>query len=273
MFFQTIIHQTAFRLKKRSSLCVFGLLICLVLVNFIRNVLAYQGRDVADMYQPMKLLLLSYNQINVNADLFLLLIQIYPLLVVIPAGFSMAKEYQSGQEIYMVARMGRRGYQYSGLAAVFLTTFLLFTVPFLLEILLNCLSFPLEASRDLSNLGRFDASYEAEVRQYLFRSLYLYSPYLYAIFMSVRFGLISGLLGVFTAACSLVVRVKYSVFLFLPVFLLLQGTVFFNHGPWYHYLSIFNGQIKEHRWFLAACALLVVVSVGMAVYSSRKDSI
>ena len=108
MFWRTTISQTGYLLRKKNAVIVFYILLAMVLFNYISNVVAFQGRDVLNMYQPMKLLLLSYNRTNYNADMTILLIQLYPLLVVCPAGFALAKEYQTGENVYMTARLDRK---------------------------------------------------------------------------------------------------------------------------------------------------------------------
>ncbi|MDE7223355.1 MAG: hypothetical protein K2O34_06200, partial [Acetatifactor sp.] len=157
MIIKATMTQTAFMLKKRESLCVFYVLFFMVIINFFGNVLYFQGRDVAEMYYPMKLLLLSYNRTDLNATNTLLLVQLYPLLVVCPAGFSLAREYQCGTRVFLISRLGNFSYQVSKYLSVFLTTMIIFSVPFLLEILLNCLSFPLSATGDLSNRSIYDS--------------------------------------------------------------------------------------------------------------------
>lgn len=80
MFFRATKSQTFFLLKQKETIFVFYFLLSMVILNFVTNVLAFHGRDIIQMYQPMKLLLLSYNRVNYNADATLLLIQLYPLL-------------------------------------------------------------------------------------------------------------------------------------------------------------------------------------------------
>lgn len=156
MIFKATLSQTTFLLKKREAVCVFYVLFIMVIINFIGNVLYFQGWDIVEMYQPMKILLLSYNRTNLNATNTLMLIQLYPLLVVCPAGFSLAKEYQFNIQVYLISRLGNFKYQVSKYLSVFLTIMIVFTVPFLIEIILNCISFPLSATGDLSNLSSYD---------------------------------------------------------------------------------------------------------------------
>ena len=99
MFFRSTLTQISFLLRRKGALAAFYILLFMVLSNFIGNVLAFQGLDVIQMYHPMKILLLSYNRINYNADMTILLTQLFPILVTCPAGFALAKEYQLGTDI------------------------------------------------------------------------------------------------------------------------------------------------------------------------------
>ncbi|MCM1552658.1 MAG: hypothetical protein NC092_08205 [Butyrivibrio sp.] len=279
MIFKATISQTAFMLKKRESLCVFYILFLMVIINFIGNVLYFQGRDVVEMYQPMKLLLLSYNRIYLNATNTLLLIQLYPILVVIPAGFSMAREYQRGTRVFLVSRLGNSSYQISKYLSVFFTTMIIFTVPFLLEILLNCLSFPLSATGDLTNMSIYESDYIVSVNNYFMKNIYLYSPYLYAVVGTLFWGVVSGLLGVLTSAVSSLIRVKYNVFLFLPVFVILNmSTILAGSIPkeaasikWYDYILLFNGELKSMGLLSAGIFVLVLFPVAAVCVNRRKD--
>lgn len=62
-----------------------------MLGNYITNVLTFRGTDVSQMYQPMKLLALSLNKVYFSANIQLLIVMIYPILVAVPAGFLIPK--------------------------------------------------------------------------------------------------------------------------------------------------------------------------------------
>jgi hypothetical protein len=279
MLFKATISQTTNMLKKKESVCVFYALFLMVIINFVGNVLSFQGKDIAQMYQPMKLLLLSYNRTNWNATNTLLFIQLYPLLVVCPAGFSLAREYQLGTRIYLVSRLGNFTYQVSKYLSAFLTTMIIFTVPFLLEIILNCLSFPLSAIGDLSNMSTYDSAYILGVNHYFMKNIYLYSPYLYAVMGTLFLGVVSGFLGVFTMAVSSLIKVKYNIFLFLPAFVALHlPTILASRLPeeaasikWYDYVLMFNDEVKNPKYPLIAIAVIVLLSVAAVCINKRRD--
>lgn len=279
MFWRVTMEQTRFLLRRKGALLTFYILLALVLSNFIQNVLAFEGRDVVNMYQPMKLLLISYNLGNFRASMVSFFIQIFPILAVCPAGFALAREYQLGEHALIEARLGRRSYRMSKLTAAFLVTFLVFTLPFLLEIMLNCISFPLAAEGDLMNRGFYDEWYRQAVDNYLMSGLFWRSPYLYAVLGTLMLGFAAGLLGAFTVAFSALVKIRYNVFLFLPVFLLLRGSTllasYWEDMPasvrWDDYLLLFNDQPK-YGWFLPVMLLaLTMFSIGAVYYSSRRD--
>ena len=171
MFIKTTAAQIRFLLKRNGAIITFFILLAMVLFNFISNVLVFQGKDVIEMYHPMKLLLLSWNQTYLTPDRTLFLIQLYPLLVVCPAGFALASERQTGEDILLAAKLGNIRYRFSKILAAFAVTMIVFTIPFLIEIILNCLAFPLTATGDLMNLNCYQEEYFRMSECYLFTGL------------------------------------------------------------------------------------------------------
>ena len=92
MVSRAALAQIRFILRRRSSIITFLILMAIMLSNYTVNVFTFQGYDVLDMYHPMKLLSLSYNRINYSADTVIMLVQLFPLLVCLPAGLSLAAE-------------------------------------------------------------------------------------------------------------------------------------------------------------------------------------
>ncbi len=279
MILEAALAQTKFMLKKKSAVCVFFILFIMVIINFISNVIYFQGRDVLEMYHPMRLLLLSQNRVDFNASNTMLLIELYPILVVCVAGFSFAKEYQIDMNVFMVSRLGNLRYIISKYIAAFLVTSIVFTLPFLMEIILNCISFPLSAEGNLTNLSIYDDEYIANVNNYLMTNVYIKNVYIYTFLGTLLFGIVSGLLGVFTVAFSTVVKIKYNVILFLPVFMILNFTVIFsgkylNQKPgisWYKYIFLFDDSVKNINFGIIGIILIigfVLVTIGI---KGRKD--
>ena len=280
MFLKITIAQTKFLLKSKEAIIVFSILLMLVICNFVGNVLEFQGLDVTAMYHPMKLLTLSYNKSIYDASAVIVFTQQFPLLVAFPAGFSYVKEHQTREEIYLVSRIGKSLYYTSNMVSAFLCTAIVFSVPFLIEIGLNCISFPLQASGDFTNMNIYNAEYISSVRGYLFSDLYISAPIIYAVVMTVLMGIVSGMLGMFTVAFSYVFTVKYRVLLVLPVYLLL-GLLGYadNFLPeeaarinWFHYLLLFDYSEKSEVYMLYF-AVVIVVFVLLSTMRRRKGNV
>ena len=105
------------------------------------------------------------------------------------------------------------------------------------------------------------------------------SPYLHAVIGTLFWGMISGLLGVFTVAVSSLIRVKYNVFLFLPVFVALNlSTILAGRLPkeapsikWYDYVLLFNDESRSTVLLLTCISVLVLFPIGAVFADGRKD--
>ncbi len=279
MFWKATISQTRDLLKRKEALFVFLVLFGFVIYNFVGNVLAFQGKDVIEMYHPMKMMLLSYNRTSYKAENTLMLIQMYPFLVALPAGLSLAKEYQQGEHVYMSARLGRRMYQSTKVAAAFLTTAIVFSVPFLMEFVLHCVSFPLNALGDFTHWSTYSDDYLNWVSNYFMKDLFEFNPFLYALAGIFLFGIVSGVLGAMTVMISGLVRVKYNVFLLFPALVLLNVSTMLTTSysaysrRWYDYMLLFNGTTKSTLFFIGAVGgITLFVMVGTRL-NGRKDSL
>jgi len=280
MFLKTTILQIKFMLKSKEAIITFSALLMLVICNFVGNVLEFQGMDVSAMYHPMKLLTLSYNKSIYDASAVIVFTQLFPLLAAFPAGFSYVKEHQTREDVYLVSRMGKSLYYTGKLVSAFLCSAIVFSVPFLIEIGLNCISFPQQASGDFTNMSIYNAEYISSVRCYLFSDLYVSSPILYAVVMTVLMGIVSGMLGMFTVAFSYVFTVKYRVLLVLPVYLLLSllgyADSFLPEGAarinWFHYLLLFDYSEKSEVYMLYF-AIVIVVFVLLSILRRRKGDL
>ena len=281
MFWKATLAQTGFLLKRKGAVFTFYILLAMVLANFAGNVIAFQGMDVVNMYHPMKILLLSYDRVNYNADFTILIVQLYPLLAACPAGFALARERQTGQDVLMAARLGNLTYRFSKLTAAALATAIVFSAPFLIEIGLNCLAFPLGAQGDLSNQSAYDPAYIRTVKNYLFSGLYLCSPYLYAVLGTLFFGVLSGLICGFTAAFASIFKVKFRALLILPPFLLLNASVYLSSLcsdsgfsiPWYHYFLLFDEETKSPIYLCTVIAVLLLGAVTGTLWGGKRDCI
>lgn len=280
VFLRATLSQIRFLLRQKSSIVVFCVLFGMVSVNYISNILTFQSTDVTQMIHPMKLLLLSYNHVYTNADFILAIIQLYPLLVVFPAGFALVKERQLGLHVLLEARLGRRNYLFSKLLSVFCATAIVFSTPFLLEVILNCIAFPWKATGDLTLLNVYDPEYMNLVKNYMLKELYYRSPYLYAVVGTLLFGMLSGLLAIFTVSISSVLKIRFRIVLFLPVFILLNATIYLSDMfattfsiNWFNYFLLFDSEPKSIWFFIVEIFAIIACSAGCIYRSTRLDGL
>ena len=142
--------------------------------------------------------------------------QLFPFLAVIPASFVLLENRETRYEIYICSRIGKQRYHFSATISAALTTFVVFFLPFLLEIALNVLAFPLQAFGDPSNLSCYDPLYLKIVSRYFWPSLYVKMPYLYAVLNVVVVSLTSAVIGLLPFAIGGFLKGKYKLVLFLP---------------------------------------------------------
>jgi hypothetical protein len=261
------------------AIIVFLILLAMVLWNFFHNVFEFQGWDVIDMYHPMNLLLLSHDHASHFPEIHMILVQLCPVLFAIPAGFHFARERQMKQDLLMISRIGRFTYCMSKMVAVFFTTFLVFTIPFLFEIVLNCISFPIQAIGIFAYADYYSPEYIPIVNNYILKQFYFISPYLYAVVGTLFWGMLSGLLGMFTMAISMIVNSKFRIILFLPVYILLQFSQYIDgfhplqypSTAWESYALLFEKFPKNMIVLYSSLSLLMLFCVFVTAYRSRKD--
>lgn len=278
MLLQSINMQWRVIVEKKVATGVFFFLFSIMLVNYFTNIFTYSGTDIVDMYHPMKLLTLS----NYSEYSFYLL-QYYPLLLVVPAGFSLFADKQYNQLLFIQSRVGISNYYWGKLIVVFFVTFIVFTVPFLLEILLNIIAFPTTAVGDPSNLSLYDPSYINVVNMYFLSDLFIISPYLYAVIFTLIFGLFSSVLAMFTVAIS-TFPIKYKVFLFLPVYALLSVfgmmkqifptlTIETNYFFYFAFFYPIAESTKSLIGLFIFMGIVLVVSLLLILFKIRKGDI
>ncbi len=281
MLLRTTRSQIAFLLRQKEAVLTFCVLLLLVLANFVDNCQEYRGFDVMALAHTTKMGLLSWNRMTYKADLTMIFIQLYPLLVVCPAGFILAKERATQEHMLMITRMGSGVYYFSKLLSAFVVTAVVFTLPFLVEIVLHVIAFSTKPMGDLTNWDYYSEEYIELVRGYMFSDLFLHTPYGYAVVKVLLFGLFSGLMGVFSVAVSALYRVKFRITVFLPTFLLLNLSVYAKvifgemekSIAWYNFVMLHEEAVKNMTVFLVTLALVIIVSVSGTFWAARRDQL
>ncbi len=268
-------------LFSRKSTCIMWFVMLVAMAShFMGNILKYYGYDASYMYNPLRLIYLGGNNYGRVGFLFM---QYYPLLIVLPASFAYFADKKSRAIVFLQARTGRKGYYISRSISTFLVTFIIYALPLYIELALNILAFPvsLDTSIDSDNASIFDAVYKQYVQGYLLSDLWVYNKLLYMIVMIALFGIATSLLAVFAQCVSMVIRFKFSVFIFLTVYILLFaiGKIFGSidsiewSSNYFEYISLADLSLGSSVAYIVFILMLAIVNVLMIMYIVHNDEI
>ena len=286
---RSIRTHTARILTTLPAILTFAILFGLVLYNYVIQVLTNaEIREASQMNDPLIMLTLSdFSAHSLGAgggapvslaNEYLMLV--YPALVSFPVVSLWISDRGSGMVNYLDARSGRKAFWFGKLIAVFLSTFIIFTLPFLLEILLGLISFPASAQ----GMPGVDYSYQEDwVKLFFLPELWTKSRLLYVILMTLLFGLASGIFASFGFAFSTLPFMRFRVLNFLPVVAVLYGGILlmqtFIKGTMLNYMYLLRMHWPMYQLkypiplYVGVLAGLVLISVGLILYRSRKDQL
>ena len=273
---RSIKMQTKVLFQKKLTITVFFILLGLVIINFFTNLQEFSGEDINTIIHPMQMIFLSGRIERTNVLFF----QYYPLLVIIPSAFAYINDKNSKEISFIQSRVGRKNYYWGRFISCFLVSFVLFTSPFIIEAILNCITFPLEAVADVSRNSFFSLEYIEKINGYLFSSLWYLNSYLYVFLFILGFGFMSAVFAVFAMALSTFSFIKFKVLLFVPIYALLyivaniKDMFSLNYLTYYYrYISMLDDGPKS-EWALLVFVLSIMFCNSIILFVNiRKDEI
>ncbi len=261
--------------EKKTVKFIFWLFFLAVLCHYVFMAFEYRGTDITEMYEGMKLRMLTES--SYVSFFTMRLRQFFPLLVVIPAGFSYADDAETNEMIYIRSRIGGRRFAVCKSISAFLVTFLAFFVPLIIEILLYAVAFPLNAVGDPTNLKEYDMALQENYGHYLFANVFRSSSILYAFLTAFAFSATAGVLGLFTMAVS-TLGVPLKVLLFLPVYVILYGLSLLENfftldftTNYIHYIGFYDPYVKSQSGYLAVLGILLIISVLLMMREGERE--
>lgn len=254
--------QFCYLMQKKATIVTFCIVVAFILVNFWKNMLTnLQTGYITQMYDITKMLTLSDH--SASGYFFL---EFLPLLLVIPTACSWLNDKRSQMGTYIQARVGIRNYIYGKAIAVFVLTFLIFTVPFLLEIIMSAMGFSLKSFGDPA-WQRYEEII-AHNGDMLWGNIYLKHRFLYAVIWILVFGTVCGILALFNVAISMLRFMKYKVYAFFPIYLLicLLGVIERLWDPnftleYLFILRMFQSTQKNYPLYTGFLAALLIISI------------
>ncbi len=271
---KVIRQQVKQLLQEKTVLFVYSVLFVFVLANFFDNVKTFHEiKYVTQMYDFTKMQTLSS-----WSSISYFLMEYFPFLVAIPTAFSYLNDKKSKVKLYICSRAGERNYWYGKLIAVFLVTFLVFTIPFIIELGMSHLCFDLRSIGDPSGFQMHQTI--VDDNKYLFGELYIRNRMLYVIVRILMFGVVSGVLAVWNVSLTVLPLFKFKIFALAPIYLLLFMIQFIGNSfrlPYtVNYFSILRAfeidkfNIGMYTLFLL---FLILVSIVLIEWKIKKEDL
>lgn len=266
-----IAREVGWLTRRKSFRVTFWGMLLWVLLNFGQTLLKYWGTDVSVLPEPMEFRLASSNNFIWKP----LLMDLYPFLVVLPAGFAFLNDEATGTAVYLKARLGQGRYYFMRSLSVFCATFLAFFIPFIIEIFLFIVAYP---GGKLGNVSNISPYLEGErFGRMLFPGVFYLSDVAYAVLGAGIFSLTAALLASFAATIS-AWGMKLKILLFLPAYLLLQGLFYLSQAfvipfttAYYFYLTYYDASQKSDAAFLTTQATLALATGLIILLRSKTD--
>lgn len=252
---------------------VFYGFLFLVIIHSLGVISRFWGMDAVSMIEPMKLRIMydETNQITIR------LIQFFPFLAVIPAGFSYFDDSKNRTDIIIRTRSGNSAYVRDSLLSSFVVSFFTYWIPFMLEIGILSVAMDIGISRDPSGLSYYQSGMQSYIGNYFFADLYKTHPVLHAMAEVSVWAAIVGALASFAVAVSFF-GIKIRALVFLPVLMVVYavgfvgdylGTGFTTNYMWY--LLGYDGHEKNDLFIFVLLAALIVSCVICGIINARRD--
>lgn len=257
---------------RKTVIITYFILMGFVIVNFINNMLSYtEVKYVSEMYDPVKMLTLStWSESGFYLRMF------YPILVCVPTAAVYLTDKNTRVMIYIQSKTSRKNYIFGKIIAIFLVTFLVFTVPFLMEFVLSCICFNMTSLGDPSNISYIDMA--GNEYGYLMPQLWLDNRIAYVIIMIVLFGIVSGIFAVFNFSICTLPIFKYKIFTFFPIYVLfhLIGIIdkairFDFETNYFMLISMFDKSKKMDEMYLIF--MVVILMISIIIIRTKKEEV
>lgn len=274
MFLNSIKMLLLEMLRKKTVVFTFFLVLAFVMANFYHNMFNNNEiQYISQMYDPIKMLTLS--DWSVSGYFFM---EYFPLLVVVPTSCAYLTDRDTKMKIYIESKTGKGYYWYAKLIVVFLTTFLIFTIPFFIEIMLSGICFDFHSAGDPSNFPYVQIiEYE---NQYFLSQLWLNHRVLYGIVMTCFFGIVSGVLAMFNFSITTLPFFKFKIFTFFPIYILFYIISFFTKLlnldytiNYFFILRMFNLKEKNYIVYAVFLLILLIISFLLIKIKTVKDDL
>lgn len=200
---------------------------------------------------------------------------IFPLLACAGYTDSFLYDLNNGSLSVFISRCSKKQYYFSKLTAVFISGFAVIVFAQCFNMLLCMIAFPVHStnlySMDLWQAGTY--TYVIQESFFLFKELYIFSPYLYFIFYIFISGLAAGLVAVIAFQLSFFVKNRIIVisFMFVVINLLSVFLESRNIGlDICSYMIGYNPGAQSYRDFVITFVLYSIFAVMPTFFAMKR---
>ena len=270
------------QLKKISRQKSFRITYCLILAlavfNVFSNLRYFAGYDSSKIPHPSTL-----SMISTESTLISIFIRLFPFILVIPAAYTYLSDFESRSINFIQARSSKGVYCASLILAVLTMTFLCFFVPFLLELALLLIAIPSNGTVLSIVENHYSESWGLWMKNLPFKEILGISRNLYIVFHMFLVSLTAAIFGLVIAALS-TFRIRFKVFLLLPIYLFLFFTEQFGNllssrisTTYYHYVFAYVPYYSRPKLSFIAFFLVMMLSLLFSIVifyrRSKQDTL
>lgn len=220
------------------------------IICFVINCIPWLGNDVINLPPAYT----QYMSNGVNMLMIKIFSLIFPFLACAAFSDSYLSDFNSNNLPIILLRCDKTKYYISKLLTVFCGGFITIVFPQLLNLLLCLIAFPLESTNIYAwDLWQADTyTYIIKESFFLFRNLYIVSPYLYLLVYLMISGVAAGLVAVIAFQLSFFVHNKIFVLSVMFVSMNLTGVLYSSRGIYFDissYMFGYNAGSQNYRDF------------------------
>lgn len=221
----SIRYELDVMLHKKEFLFSLCAMMLFALLSFLKlgEILPLGGYDKSTAFAPVNMFIGSD-----GAPYYIYFKYVFAFLVVIPYSMSYINDSETGVLPVLFTRCGKRQYIISKMVACFVGNVLIIAIPVFYSLILCNIACPVKGNYDFGIMGMSNyfktltgsaVCINTPFTALPMLRLFLFSPNLYAVVITLIMSAASGAFGVFLLCISFVLK-KLRVFMFLPVYLL-----------------------------------------------------
>lgn len=268
--------ELIFQLKNaffsRNFLLISLISVCFGIGCFIIKCVGCFGEDIINI--PA-----AYEQYFANArsnDYMVVIFSVAsPFLVSAAFADSYVAEYYNRYVPVCIIRTGKNKYYFSKMIAVFICGAFVMMLPQIINLILCLIAFPLDSTRiytwDLWQADIYTIDMSSD--WFLFKALYVLSPYLYFVLFMLLSGVMAGIIAVIGYELSFFIRNKIFAVSAMFIFINLSNFLFENYAVAYRiWHCMFGLSVGGNglRSFYITCAAYLAAAVLLAPFSLRR---